>query len=139
MIFFLRDEAINVLGDKFYCLHGSTPEIDDRIPLFVQEIKQSFEIEKNTIEQKQGDKSIIDFVVCGGAMEGHELQKEVNFSDSLFYDNSLCRITGNRKGLKWSSINAHGWFSYNLKVATGEENIIRVCAGAASGNLTMKG
>ena len=133
-----RNEAVEILGDDFYCLRGDFADNDDRIPLFVQETKQSFEKEKIITEGKQNNKSIIDFVVCGGVMEGHELQKEVNFSDTLLLENSICRIPGNRNGLQWSSINAHGWFSYKLKVTLGIDNVISICAGAASGNLNMK-
>jgi hypothetical protein len=80
----------------------------------------------------------IDFIVCGGGNEGHELRKEVNFSDTLFLDGELVRIPGNRKGLDWSLINAHGWFSYNLKVRPNVENIIKIVVGGKTDKVNFK-
>jgi hypothetical protein len=57
-------------------------------------------------------------------MEGHALQKEVNFSDTLIIDGRLCRIPGNKKGMLWSRINAHGWFSYEIAVRPNDSNCI---------------
>ncbi len=78
------------------------------------EIFESFKAEKTEYENRTRD--YIDFVACGGAMEGHKLKKEVNFSDTMLIDGRLCRIPGNRRGAEWSQINGHGWFSYELKV-----------------------
>ena len=80
----------------------------------------------------------MDFIVCGGALEGHRLQKEVNFSDTLVMEGSLCRIPGNRSGLTWSRINAHGWFSYQLQVRPGVENRITVSLAGAGTALDVK-
>ena len=48
------------------------------------------------------------------------------------------RITGNRRGMEWSTITAHGWFSYKLKVKPGQENVISVLAGSSTDTLKMK-
>ena len=48
------------------------------------------------------------------------------------------RITGNKRGMEWSTITAHGWFSYKLKVKPGCENVISVLAGSATDTLKMK-
>ena len=71
-------------------------------------------------------------------MEGHKLQKEVNFSDTLVKDGALCRIPGNRNGMEWSSINAHGWFSYELRVRPQRENLIHVLMGSVGDRLDVK-
>ena len=71
-------------------------------------------------------------------MEGHRLQKEVNFSDTLVLDGALCRIPGNKRGMKWSSINAHGWFSYEVKVKPLEENEIHVVMGSTGEMLEVR-
>lgn len=47
-------------------------------------------MEKLETERLRNDNEIIDYVICGGAMEGHALQKEVNY-----------------RGEEWSSITAH--------------------------------
>lgn len=118
-------EGTEVLGDQFYCsiateVFGADTDIEN----FAIEILRSFQLEKQA--EKCVDKSVLDYVVCGGAMEGHKLQKEVNFSDTLMRGDSLCRIPGNSHGEKWSSINAHGWFSYELRVKSGTKNCISV-------------
>ena len=137
----IRDYGKETLGDKFYCMNNGYPQEsgrNDYIGRFADEIIESFEIEKDTTNNILKKGNITDFVVCGGAMEGHALKKEVNFSDTIISDGGMYRITGNRNGLKWSSINAHGWFSYKLKVIPEKENIIKVSAGAVSGNLNIK-
>jgi len=139
----IRNMGIEALGNDFYCITGDLAGgagsgMRDYILEFTSDIKESFGIEKEMTEKFLSDKSIIDFVICGGAMEGHSLMKEVNFSDSIIKDGKMFRIPGNRKGLEWSSINAHGWFSYELSVKPETENTIRVAAGSLSGNLNMK-
>ena len=85
------------------------------------------------LEQEQ----TVDFIVCGGALEGHRLQKEVNFSDTLMIDHALCRIPGNKRGMEWSSINAHGWFSYEVKVKPRSENCIRLVMSGGNNPLDI--
>ena len=70
-------------------------------------------------------------------MEGHHLQKEVNFSDTLIREDGLCRIAGNKKGAQWSSVNTHGWFSYNIKVKPNCENILKIELGSLSDMLDI--
>lgn len=71
-------------------------------------------------------------------MESHRLQKEVNFSDTLLFDGEICRIAGNKSGLKWSSINAHGWFSYQLNLKKNSENVIVFTFGSATETLCVQ-
>ncbi len=138
----IRDEGLDTLGNEFYCIVGDLAGgvgsgIKDCIDEFVQDIKNSFEVEKK-IEKEFAQKNLTDFVICGGAMEGHALMKEVNFSDTILKDDTMFRIPGNRKGLEWSAINAHGWFSYKVSVKPNCENIITVVAGTAKENLNVK-
>lgn len=139
----LRKEGIDTLGNDFYCVvgdlaGGAGSGARDYIDEFVREIKTGFEIEKSTTSELEKESCLTDYIVCGGAMEGHSLMKEVNFSDSIIRDGAMFRIPGNRNGLKWSSINAHGWFSYLLSVKPEKENVITIKAGAVYGNLSMK-
>lgn len=129
----LRDEGIKNLGEEFYCLKGGGElgtkkerETFDFIGAFVKKIRESFRIEKREIKQRKENPQLLDFIVCGGGMEGHRLQKEVNFSDTLVVNDQLCRIPGNKRGMEWSSINAHGWFCYEVKVRPGCINPIVV-------------
>ena len=48
------------------------------------------------------------------------------------------RICGNRKGMKWSTINAHGWFSYEVKIKPNTENKIVVVAGSSTESIDVK-
>ena len=136
----LNAEGIKELGGKFYCVIGDGAYDGNRyvelIKDYVEETKKSFAIEKALTEKLESE-NLTDFVICGGANEGHKIQKEVNFSDTLILGDELCRIPGNKRGMKWSTINAHGWFSYEVKVKKGQNNI-EVVASGSLGSLDMK-
>ena len=40
--------------------------------------------------------------------------------------------------MKWSTINAHGWFSYQLKVNKNTENTIKIIASSNTESIDMK-
>lgn len=131
-------QGIDVLGSEFYCLRSETNgEYFSRIELLVEEIRQSFALEKQAVESMEQEQNMLDYVVCGGAMEGHRLQKEVNFSDTLVQENALCRIPGSLRGLGWCSINAHGWFSYDIAVTPNAMNTIEVVMGSSGEELDV--
>ena len=141
----LKQQGVSLLGDAFYCLQGDGAHgqsnngvAKDYIENFVREIRESFRVEKDATLTLRQEADVVDFIVCGGAMEGHKLQKEVNFSDTLVKDGALCRIPGNRNGMEWSSINAHGWFSYELRVRPQRENQIHVLMGSVRDRLDVK-
>ena len=140
----LKEQGISLLGERFYCLLGNGTQARngskvtrDYIGDFIREITESFQLEKAAFD-RLARPGVTDFIVCGGAMEGHRLQKEVNFSDTLVHDGALCRIPGNRRGMEWSRINAHGWFSYELRVKPGQENRILITLGSATEQLDVK-
>lgn len=136
----LNDEGKKLLGDKFYCLNGdnmiNTANLD-YVQSFVNEVRESFRIEKAETAKLENE-SLTDFIVCGGAMEGHRLQKEVNFSDTFITENELFRIPGSNRGKKWSAVNTHGWFSYELKVKPNAENKIKVLLGTMDESIDIK-
>ena len=86
---------------------------------------------------KKKQKDLTDFVVCGGFAESHELKKEVNFSDTIFVGDEVCRIPGN-KSSKWSLINAHGWFSYNVKVNPKKDTLVSFVLGSLTDTLNIQ-
>ena len=61
----------------------------------------------------------------------------MNFSDTLVREGALCRIPGNRRGMQWSSINAHGWFSYEIEIIPHAENQISIWMEGADGTLDV--
>lgn len=134
----LKLAGIDVLGDKFYC--SGTREYfwqylgSNVVDYFVNEIWESFELELKATERLEKE-DLVDFIVCGGGMEGHKLQKEVNFSDVFAHNGVICRIPGDRRGAKWCSINAHGWFSYEVAVKPGTENTIIMEAEGFDGEI----
>lgn len=134
-------EGKEILGDQFFASFSSVfGEVGlkiDRIGNFIKEVTDSFNYEK-AITKQLDSKNLTDYVVCGGGNEGHGIKKEVNFSDVLFVDNELVRIPGNRKGLDWSLINAHGWFSYQLKIKQNAENTIRLVVGGKTDTVNFK-
>ncbi|MBE5750323.1 MAG: hypothetical protein E7346_05600 [Clostridiales bacterium] len=137
----IDEQGMSALGDEFIChvseVAGKKGPSRNRILEFVQDVKQSFNYETKIVNGLEKDNPI-DFIVCGGGNEGHELKKEVNFSDTLFLDGELVRIPGNKKGLDWSLINAHGWFSYSLKVKPNAKNIIKLVVGGKTDKVNFK-
>ena len=137
-------EALNyagkvALGDDFYCISGDSLAGGGRyelIDMFLRETMESFEAEKATAEKLDAE-DLLDYVICGGASEGHALKKEVNVSTTEVIDGELCRIPGSAmKG--WSTVNAHGWFSYALKVRPNAENTVTVDIGSPTDTLDVK-
>lgn len=136
----LNEAGKEELGNMFYCVGEGSFVGGGRyeyVEVFVKEILESFDAEYRTAAELDGEE-LFDYVLCGGALEGHRLQKEVNFSDTLIVDGELCRIPGNSKGLKWSTIKAHGWFSYEIKVRPEKENSIILTLGSYTDEINLK-
>ena len=55
----------------------------------------------------------------------------------MLINDELCRFPGN-KSSTWSQINAHGWFSYELKVKKNSTNRISFSLGSATENLNIQ-
>ena len=137
-------EALNyagkvALGDDFYCISGDSLAGGGRyelIDMFLRDVLESFEAEKAAFEKLEAE-DLCDYVIAGGASEGHALKKEVNFSHTTVTDGELCRIPGSAmKG--WSTVNAHGWFSYEVKVRKNAENTILIDIGSPTDTLDAK-
>ncbi|MBQ8320488.1 MAG: hypothetical protein IJX81_06370 [Clostridia bacterium] len=101
----------------------------DRVGEFVSQINASFAAEKAETERLKSANAV-DFVVCGGGYEGHRLQKEVNFSDTVVNERGVCRTAGTLRGTDFSRINTHGWFGYFLKVKPNAENTLKIRLGS---------
>ena len=128
------------LGDDFYGVSGESlagAGRAEQIPIFVKDVIESFEAEKRVYESLASEGNF-DLVIAGGASEGHKLMKEVNFSDTVVADGEIYRVPGNARGAKWSTIKAHGWFSYELKVRKGETNAIEVELGSYTDTLEVR-
>ncbi len=126
-----NDAAFKALGDDFYCRNSAlhhTAEKFDFVTAFAEDTKESFRVEKKLVAALEKE-DLVDFIVCGGGFEGHKLQKEVNFSDTVVKDEQIYRIPGTNRGASWSAVNTHGWFSYELKVKPGVENKIAMTLG----------
>ncbi|MBR2871590.1 MAG: hypothetical protein IKB98_09505 [Clostridia bacterium] len=137
----IRDLGIQQLGGNFYCSQGDSILVtstgkSDFISRLVEQIKESFPVEKATFEQLK-KQDLLDYVICGGGSEGHKIKKEVNFSDTKVENGRLFRVPGSlRQG--FSSVNAHGWFSYEIKVKPNALNQISVVCGSLSPELNLK-
>lgn len=136
----INDEGKDFLGKKFYCtqrdMHHDSDDSAELINQFIDELLASFEAEdiaRNLLKSKKP----VDFVLCGGALESHNLKKEVNFSDTLIIDGALCRIPAAGKGESWSMVNTHGWFSYEIKVIPNKNNKILITAGTSKEFLNL--
>lgn len=134
-------EGLKELGEAFYNYKFAKrllPEFEDEnVYDFCRDLKECFAAELKEYEKAENE-NLTDFVVCGSALEGHRLQKEVNFSDTLLVDGEICRITGSKKGIKWCTVNAHGWFSYELNLNKNADNLISFTFGSATDKLCVK-
>lgn len=137
----LDDEGKESLGAEFYCNISDNDTMrrqhSENILDFINDVTASFQYEEKVVNELESE-NLTDYVVCGGAIEGHDLKKEVNFSDTLLIDGEIVRITGNRNGMKWSTITAHGWFSYKLKLKENQDNRICIVVGSNTDDLKMK-
>lgn len=136
----LDKEGRVALGDDFYCSYcdvHAQREKGQNISEFIADVSASFAYEAQ-MRAKLDAQNLTDYILCASGCEGHALQKEVNFSDTLLLNGELVRIPGNRAGSDWSTITAHGWFSYRMKVKKGEENTIAITAGSSTDTLKMK-
>ncbi len=136
----LNEEGKSALGSDFYCVGEESFKgggVYEYISVFVGEVRESFKIEKKETK-RLSSAGLYDFLIAGGAMEGHKLKKEVNFSAALITDGKICRIPGNKMGASWSTINAHGWFSYEIALREGCENTVRVTLSSSTDRLCLK-
>ena len=136
----LHEMGKAALGDEFYGISGESlvgAGRFEQIPIFTGEIVKSFESEKAVYEATLAENNY-DFIIAGGACEGHKLMKEVNFSDTYARDGEVYRIPGSAKGAEWSTIKAHGWFSYELNVRPNTENAIELTLGSYTDTLDVK-
>ena len=130
--------GVEILGNHFYGLYPMQLYSEGaNIENFVREVRASFVYEKQFSQDIKKEQELLDYIVCGGAMESHKLQKEVNFSDTLMKDGMLCRIPGSLRGMGWCSVNAHGWFSYEVAVKANVTNTIRVLMGSSGEQLDV--
>lgn len=130
----LSNRGKELLGDMFYCLLGND-KVNDFVDDFVTDICENFEAEKRVKDKMDVENDVLDYIICGGALEGHQLQKEVNFSDSVLRNGEPCRIPGNSVGTQWSSVNSHGWFSYLIKIKPNSENKIKIIMENSDGEI----
>lgn len=132
----INAQGLKELGEEFYNYNRTKGKA---VAYFPDETLAVFNAEKSAYEKIQNETGLTDYIVCGSALESHELKKEVNFSDTVLTDDGeICRIAGNRAGLKWSMINAHGWFSYLLNLKKNAENEIIFTFGSSTENLSVE-
>lgn len=135
----LHCKGIAELGKEFYNYFGArgfTSSIPEFGGDFVACLKANYKYEKQ-VRAVLSKENLVDYVVCGSAYEGHKIQKEVNFADTYFVGEDVCRIPGN-KSAKWSTINAHGWFSYEVKTNVDKDTEFTFLLGCSSDNLNVK-
>ena len=136
----LNEIGKSELGDRFYGISGNALVGSGRfelIPMFTGDVILSFEAEKATSKALK-EEGLVDYVIPGGASEGHALKKEVNFSDTMLLNGELCRVPGNARHADWSRINAHGWFSYSIAVKPNADNLITVDIGGINNSFDVK-
>lgn len=79
----------------------------------------------------------VDYVVAGGFSERHNVKRDTGFSAPLTLDDGNCRTAGSERGSFWSVLNAHGWFSYDMKVKPNEENTVVIRGKGETGTFSI--
>lgn len=136
----IDNEGAKLLGADYYCNAANSDLASgrsERAKKFIRHIRQSFANEKAITEKLEAE-GLTDFIVCGGGMEGHRLQKEVNFSDTYVEEDTIFRIPGTYRGAGFSAVNTHGWFSYEIKVKPNAENKIKVALSSMGDSIDIK-
>lgn len=131
-------EGAAALGDAYYCKYPVHDKEKSNVEIFVENVRDNFRFEKTQRPLLEKDESILDFILCGAPMEGHKIQKEVNFSDTFTRNGAPCRIPGNMRGMQWSRITAHGWFSYEIKVTPNADNRIKLAIEGSNAKIDAK-
>ena len=135
----LNREAMAQLGEDFYVWQlshnpsASYTTAKEPVQAFVRDVRESFCLEKALHAQLSAEQ-LTDFVICGGGYEGHKIMKEVNFSDTYLKSDGICRIPGTYRGKAFSTVNAHGWFSYEMKIKPGVPNTLVIVANGSDGH-----
>ena len=99
----------------------------DKVANFVKQTKESFAYEAALVAELDKEE-LVDYIIPGAGNEGHKLFKEVNFSDTYHLEDGVCRIAGTYRGKAFSTVNAHGWFRYEIAVKPNAENEILITA-----------
>ena len=136
----IDDAGSKELGTDYYCNVANNDlanSCNERAKRFMRHIKQGFALEKEMTAQFETE-HLTDFIICGGATEGHRLQKEVNFSDTYIEKDTIFRIPGTYRGAGFSTVNTHGWFSYEIKVTPNTENKIKVLLSSMGDSIDIK-
>lgn len=131
-------EGFEMLGDAYYCKYPVYDQEKSNIETFAENVRAGFLFEKMQRPKLENDDTILDFILCGSAMEGHKIQKEVNFSDTLMRGGEPFRIPGNMRGMQWSRITAYGWFSYEIKVQPNTDNRIKLAIEGNNSKIDAK-
>ena len=106
----------------------------DKVAIFVRQARASFEYEAKLVGELDA-MGLVDYVIPGAGNEGHKLFKEVNFSDTFLLEDGVSRIAGTYRGKAFSTVNAHGWFRYEIAVKPGAENEILITAKGMEGEI----
>ena len=109
---------------------------DSHVYLLDQLLKPALDMEVATDKALRAEDPI-DYVIPGGFSEGHDLDKEPNFSGALTMPDGCCRTAGSERGSMWSVVKAHGWFSYKMKANPGVENTVTIRGKGEGGTLSI--
>lgn len=147
----LDKEGFDELGDDFYFEvlsfkkdnafrtfglgSDSTDPRDSHVYLLDQLLKKAIDMEVKSNRELLARK-VTDFIIAGGFSEEHNPKFEGHFSASLTMPDGSCRTAGSQR-TTWSVVNTHGWFSYEMKVKPGTENVLTVTGKGADGNLNI--
>ncbi len=114
----------------------STDPRDGHVYLLEQTFKKALDMEVET-NRRLLARNVTDFIIAGGFSEEHSVKFEGNFSACLTMPDGSCRTAGSERGAMWSVVKTHGWFSYEMKVKPGTENVLTVTGKGEDGNFNI--
>lgn len=114
----------------------STDPRDSHVYLLDEIFKKALDMEV-TLNRELLEKNVTDYIIAGGFSEGHNPKFEGNFSACLTMADGSCRTAGSERGALWSVVKTHGWFSYEMKVKPGVENVLTVTGKGEDGSLNI--
>ncbi|MBQ6874703.1 MAG: hypothetical protein IJN46_00525, partial [Lachnospiraceae bacterium] len=129
---FKKDSAFR----KFGLESDTSAPRDSHVYLLEQTFKKALDMEV-AVNRELLARKVTDFIIAGGFSEGHNPKFEGQFSTCLTMPEGSCRTAGSQRGAMWSVVKTHGWFSYEMKVKPGVENVLTVTGKGEDGNLNI--
>jgi len=121
---------------KFGLGSDNTDPRDGHVYLLDKVLKKAIDMEVVTNRELLA-RNATDFIIAGGFSEEHNPKCEGQFSIGLTMHDGSCRTAGSPRGSEWSVVKTYGWFTYEMKVKPGVENVLTVTGKGEDGTFSI--